>query len=628
MSHVTEVHAYMYILTELTEKKGWDKQAVYTQDEIKRIKSIAEQLGETKPENIVKLSEDKFYVIEAKSKRSMIKQAIKEAKEDYAEVINRSPTVKAVFITGTAGNKDEGYVSTSQYLHNGNWVTITENGTELTGLLSKTEVDRILELNDPHLKDIEISEKEFLKVAEEINGILHENAVQKDTRAKFISAILLALSEKTEIDLDQEPMVLVDSINSRVDLVLRKHGKPDFSRFIHIDKPSSDDNHVKIKTAIVQSVQALLGLNITAAMRSGKDVLGQFYEVFLKYGNGAKEIGIVLTPRHITRFAAEVLDIKSNDLVLDPTCGTGGFLVAAYDIIRREHETKSITDKQFEDFTKYSLYGIEEQDPVVALALVNMIFRGDGKNNIIEGNCFAKWLNLTTKDGSLVVEYLKEDAEGRIAPITKVLMNPPFPKKHAKNKEFLFIEQALRQMQYEGLLFCVLPYPCMIKAGQYLAWRKRMLNENTLLSVITFPVDLFYPIGVHAIGVFIKKGVPHPVDQKVFWLRALNDGFLKKKGKRLRNRKAPDDLAHAKEKLSSFIKNPATAQIEEESEMIKLTSIDFRDPLLELVPEAYIDLKEPTPEEIQMGMDDLVRQTAAFLVRTRREDEFATQNAN
>ena len=37
-------------------------------------------------------------------------------------------------------------------------------------------------------------------------------------------------------------------------------------------------------------------------MRSGKDVLGKFYEVFLKYGNGAKEIGIVLTPRHITRF--------------------------------------------------------------------------------------------------------------------------------------------------------------------------------------------------------------------------------------------------------------------------------------------------------------------------------------
>jgi type I restriction-modification system DNA methylase subunit len=625
MAHVTEVHAYVYILKELTEKKGWSKDAVFTQDEVKNIKNVSEQLGETKPENIIKIGENRFYVIEAKSKRSMLKVAIKEAREDYADVINKSPSAKAVFITGTAGNKSEGYVSTSQYLHNGTWETITENGTELTGLLSKTEIDRILELNDPHLKDIEVSEREFLKVAEEINGILHENAVQKDTRAKFISAILLALSEKTEIDLDQEPMVLVDAINSRVDLVLRKHGKPDFSRFIHIDKPSSDDNHVKIKTAIVKSVQALLGLNITAAMRSGKDVLGQFYEVFLKYGNGAKEIGIVLTPRHITRFAAEVLDVKSNDLVYDPTCGTGGFLVAAYDRVKKEFEAGKISAKEFAGFTKWGLYGIEEQDPVVALALVNMIFRGDGKNNIIEGNCFAKWLNSTTKEGIIAAEYLKEDARGRIPPITKVLMNPPFPKKHAKNKEFLFIEQALRQMQHEGILFCVLPYPCMIKAGQYSAWRKRMLNENTLLAVITFPIDLFYPIGVHAIGVILKKGVPHPENQKVFWLRALNDGFIKKKGKRLRNRKVSDDLAHSKEKLSTFIKNPTSAEIKEETGMIKLASVDRKDPLLELVPEAYIDLKEPTPEEIQLGMDDLVRQTAAFLIRTRRESEFADQ---
>jgi type I restriction enzyme M protein len=628
MVHETEVHAYAYILRELTEKKGWSKEAVYTQDEIKNINSVAEQLGETKPENIVKLSEDKFYVIEAKSKRSMLKQAIKEAREDYAEVINKSPSAKAIFITGTAGNKDEGYVSTSQYFYNGTWETITENGTELTGLLSKTEVDRILELNDPHLKDIEISEKEFLKVAEEINGILQENAILKDTRAKFISAILLALSEKTEIDLDQEPMLLVDSINSRVDLVLRRHLKPDFSRFIHIDKPSSDDNHVKIKTAIVQSIQALLGLNITAAMRSGKDVLGQFYEVFLKYGNGAKEIGIVLTPRHITRFSAEVMDVKVNDLVLDPTCGTGGFLVAAYDLVRKDYEAKKITEKEFEDFTKWGLYGIEEQDPVVALALVNMIFRGDGKNNIIEGNCFAKWLNSTTKDGVAAADYLKEDAKGRIPPITKVLMNPPFPKKHAKKKEFLFIEQALRQMQNEGYLFCVLPYPCMIKSGEYIAWRKRMLNENTLLSVITFPTDLFYPIGVHAIGVFIKRGVPHPKDQRVFWLRALNDGFIKKKGKRLRNDKVPDDLKHTKEKLAKFIKNPLLTEIQEEAEMIKLAPIDFEDPLLELVPEAYLDLIEPTPEEIQIGMDDLVRQTAAFLIRTRRENEFENPTVN
>ncbi|MGI0102301.1 MAG: HsdM family class I SAM-dependent methyltransferase [Nitrosotalea sp.] len=618
MVHETEVHAYAYILRELTEKKDWNKEQVFTQNEIRKIKPIADQLGDTTPENVVKISEKLYYIIEAKSKRSMLKVAIKEAREDYANVINKSKLIQSVFITGIAGNENEGYVSTSQYLHNGQWITITENSSEVTGILSKTEVERILESNDPHLKDIEISEKEFLKAAEEINGILHENAIHKDARAKFISALLLALSEKTEINLDDEPMVLVDSINSRVDLILKKHKKSDFSRFIHIDKPSSEDNHVKLKTAIVNTVQVLLGLNIHAAMRSGKDVLGQFYEVFLKYGNGAKEIGIVLTPRHITRFAAEILDIQSSDLVLDPTCGTGGFLVAAFDQAR-----KKSNDEDFEKFKRYGLYGIEEQDPVVALALVNMIFRGDGKNNIIEGNCFAKWLDSKTIDGSITAEYLKENKKGRISPITRVLMNPPFPKKKADKKEYLFVEHALKQMQHEGLLFCVIPYSCLIKRGGYLEWRKNLLKEHTLLSAITFPEDLFYPIGVHTAGIIIKKGIPHDKkNQKVFWLRALNDGRIKKKGKRLINDKLSDDLKTAKEPLTQFIKNHNT-KIQNIVEFQKTSLIDFSDPFLELVPEAYLDQKDPTSSEIENGIDSLVRETVAFLIRSKREREFA-----
>ena len=143
------------------------------------------------------------------------------------------------------------------------------------------------------------------------------------------------------------------------------------SKFIKIDEPSNVDNHVKVKEAIVKTYQALLGLNIRSAMRSGKDVLGKFYEVFLKYGNGAKEIGIVLTPRHITRFSAEVFDINENDLVLDVACGTAGFLVSALDEVKRK--AKKLED--FEKFRLNGLYGIEEQDPVLALALVNMIFR-------------------------------------------------------------------------------------------------------------------------------------------------------------------------------------------------------------------------------------------------------------
>jgi len=153
-------------------------------------------------------------------------------------------------------------------------------------------------------------------------------------------------------------------------------------------------------------------------MNSGTDVLGKFYEVFLKYGNGAKEIGIVLTPRHVTRFAVDILGVALTDIVYDPCCGTGGFLVAAFDSVKRQFgETNTNLFKQ------YNIFGVDSDHDVVTLAIVNMIFRGDGKNNIVEGNCFAKYLEATRKNQVNTAEYTNQDTTERIKPITRVFMN-------------------------------------------------------------------------------------------------------------------------------------------------------------------------------------------------------------
>ena len=68
------------------------------------MKPIAEQLGDTKPENIVKISETIYYLIESKNERNKVNLALKEAREDYAEIINRSNKIKVLFITGIPGN--------------------------------------------------------------------------------------------------------------------------------------------------------------------------------------------------------------------------------------------------------------------------------------------------------------------------------------------------------------------------------------------------------------------------------------------------------------------------------------------------------------------------------------------
>lgn len=609
----SEVHAYSFILNELVSRKGWNKQQVYTQQECQNIPSVAKHLKNQRPENVVEINKGMLYIIEAKNTRSKIDQALKEAQDDYAELVNKDKHTKAVFITGVAGNDEEGFIAKSKYLQNGSWEIITENEYEVTGLLSKSQVDRILETNNANIEDFEIDEKEFLQAAESINQILHDGAINKDYRARVISALLLALAEGSNIDLTVNPSILIQSINSRVDLMLKKHKKQDFSRYIKIDLPSSEDNHVKFKGAIIRTIQELLELNIRSAMKSGKDVLGKFYEIFLKYGNGAKEIGIVLTPRHLTRFSAEILDINEDDLVFDPTCGTGGFLVAALDEVKK----KCKSEKKFDLFKKYGIYGIEEQDPVVALALVNMIFRGDGKNNIIEGNCFNKWLNQSEENGVPIAEYLDTDKKTRIAPITKVLMNPPFAQKGSQKKEYHYVEQALNQMQDDGLLFAILPMSVLLKGGEELNWRKEYLLKNhTVLSVVTFPEDLFYPVGVRTLGLFIKKGTPHDKTKNVFWAKVNYDGFVKSKGKRLESTKAVDELLEIK----SFLKK-AIKEINFEANNPKYyinKPIDFTDKQLELIPEAYLDEGIVSISDTINEVDKIVRELFAFLITSKK----------
>jgi type I restriction-modification system DNA methylase subunit len=247
-----------------------------------------------------------------------------------------------------------------------------------------------------------------------------------------------------------------------------------------------------------------------------------------------------------------------------------------------------------------------------------MIFRGDGKNNITDGSCFAKWLNVKHKNGGIKAEYLSKDSPNRVPPITKVLMNPPFPKKKTDHKEYLFIEQALRQMQNGGILFSVLPYSCMIKGGGYREWRRRLLLENTLLSVVTFPEDLFYPVGVHTLGLFVKKGEPHSETQKVLWIRALNDGRWKKKGKRLEHPKAINDYPIILPILKKFIQNQRT-KIEPIPAFQKACEIDFSDEDLELVPEAYLDEKLITQKEISDSIEQLIRDNIAFKIRFEKQ---------
>ncbi len=622
----TEVHAYVFIKQHLDDI-GWNVKnpyrnkdgQVFTQGECLEEPRLQEMLGQTKPENVVKISETDYYVIEAKANRSQIEQALDEAENDYGKIINKSKHIKARIISGLAGNDNEGYLIKSKFLKNGTYKFIQSNGKALTSLVSPEIAKRLIDSNSNIIEDLPIDEKFFLETAEKINVILHNGAVPATERGKIMSALILSLVDDTQPNLNASPTVLISEINARVNSVLQKEGKPEFYEYIKIALPTTTENHIKFKGALVKTIQELNNLNIRSAMNSGTDVLGSFYEVFLQYGNWAKEIGIVLTPRHVTAFAAEVIDVTARDFVFDPTCGTAGFLVSAFDYVK-----KNSTKKAIDNFKENNIFGVEQETSVVALALVNMIFRGDGKNNIKEANCFHHNISLVRNGRINTGKYVAVN-KSHIPVISKVLMNPPFALKTKDDKEYKFVNHALKQMQDKGLLLSVLPTAEMLQKGQYKQWRNDLLESNTLLTVITLPSDVFYGAnaGTNTLMIIVKKGIPHKKNQKVLWLRAIKDGFVKRKGKRLMP-KAPlterDILSEYKSTVKRFVKNQ-NIRVKNVPEECKVCKIDFYENKgLELVPEYYLDEKTPSAEETNQGVESLIRKTAGHLICHVKQD--------
>ena len=505
----SEFRLYGFILDALKEM-GWDVRPparggqVFTQNEALRDEGLKMALGQDRPENVIVVGEGEYWVIEAKSDTRDIAKSVQEA-QGYAAQINAVPGLSCRIITGVAGIPDTTHYIETYCLVDAEWRPLMLNHRRATGFVSPQQAAAILSAGNGQLVEYHIDEGLFNSKAEQINDTLHQGGINKRNRAGVLACLLLALAQDERMSLSDDPTTLITDINIRANGMLNRYGKGSFFGEISINLPVSRDNHVKHRLALTKSVEMLRGLNIASTINSGRDVLGQFYEQFLKYANDAKELGIVLTPRHITNFAADVVNVSRNDVVFDPACGTGGFLVAALDRVRKSGGDLNL-------FKQGNLFGVE-QDPLVAtLAIVNMIFRGDGSSNIAEGDCLIRPITIQPD---------------------KVLMNPPFA---LREPEWRFADRALACMKDNGLLFTVFPTTTMgsSKDGRgEITWRSQMLARHTLIAVIKLPEDLFYPhVAKGTVGVIIQAHRPHNIEtDRVVWA-VLDDGMPRTKTSR------------------------------------------------------------------------------------------------
>lgn len=488
----------------------------------------------------------KYWVIEAKKSAEQLDTAIEEA-IGYAESVNDVSPGSARFATGVAGSPEDTFYVSTRFWDGREWSEVSINDYETTGFLSLEQCVEFLRFNSPDIGKLDDSPDRFLARANAINEALRSNEIPVGERAKTMAALLLAIASDATLSVSRDAKGLIREINGNIEDILIDHGKPELAEVLKLALPMTAKNHTKYKRALAQTLQILRDMNIRSAINSGDDALGQFYETFLKYANGAKEMGIVLTPRHITSFAAEVLHIGPADWVYDPTCGTGGFLVAAMDFVKFNAKQES----GWEKFKDQRLFGVEQRDDVYGLAVVNMIFRGDGKSHVYDGDCFDHefWL----RDGEIsVAEKGAHRPQGSERPFTKVLMNPPF--KLDSNSEQEFVDHALSQTAEGGILFAVLPAVVIAGKKKHKKWREEFLKRHTLKAVIKFETRLFYPVQEATYGLIALAHEPHKADEKVFWAEMFDGKHTPRPSKMQDISRAKDNLETLQEELKRFMR--------------------------------------------------------------------------
>lgn len=227
----TEIEAYKFILDQLTEH-GWNLKnpsraaagQVWTQNQCLAHPEIKRALGATRPENVIKISETRLWVIEAKRDRKELARALREATDDYAAKIHKCGVLSVPFITGVAGNEDSGYLVQTQMRVGTKWQVVTINGQPATALLTPGQVDTLLRQGSAAIQDYIPPPTLFLRSAERINSILHIGGINRNERAKLMASLLLAVVDDPGPNVDADLPVLIEEIGSRARHVLRKHG--------------------------------------------------------------------------------------------------------------------------------------------------------------------------------------------------------------------------------------------------------------------------------------------------------------------------------------------------------------------------------------------------------------------
>ena len=301
---------------------------------------------------------------------------------------------------------------------------------------------------------------------------------------------------------------------------------------------------------LAQCVEHLEGISLD---RTELDTKGVAFEEFMG-GFFKGDFGQYFTPRELIAFAVEMLDPNRNDLVLDPACGSGGFLLYAMDHVRRDadqrHPAETVQHFQYwHDFAQSNLFGIEINDELARVAKMNMIIHDDGHTNIVGHDALDFPENIREKHtdvtpgkfdlvltnppfGAMIRRTEKGDGYLEQFDLRRyVSKNYPSAKKPISIKtEILFLERVHSFLKPgTGRAAVVLPDGILTNSSLQ-GIRQWLLDHFQLLAVVSLPQFAFshYDAGVKASIVFLRRLADGEIvsgDEAIFMALADNIGY-------------------------------------------------------------------------------------------------------
>ena len=246
--------------------------------------------------------------------------------------------------------------------------------------------------------------------------------------------------------------------------------------------------------------------------------LGDGFEYLLSIMGSQGDAGQFRTPRHIIDFIVDVVKPTKTDRILDPACGTAGFLISAYKYILKDAEQikHNLTPKERKSLTE-NIQGYDISPDMVKLALVNMYLHKFKEPKIYEYDTLSKTEKWDDYFDCILANPPFMTPKGGIQPHNKFAIK-------ANRSEVLFVDYIMEHIKSragvivpEGIVFQ--------SANAYKQLRKKLVDENYLYAVVSLPSGVFQPYsGVKTSILFMDKTFAKKTD-KILFVEVQNDGF-------------------------------------------------------------------------------------------------------